>query len=374
LWHAEEDDLAVNNSCKAPQQPHGDERTLNSLDEISMGSDQIASQRAESVCQSESTRISVVVPVYKEENSIRPFLARAVPVLERLGSYEILFALDPSPDGTERVIREEIARNPKVGLMVFSRRFGQPAATMAGILNCSGGLCVVIDVDLQDPPELIESMWRKAKEGFDVVTARRQSREGETLVKRVVSRLGYGLINQIADVKIPPNTGDFRLMNRRVIEELRGLNESHGFLRGLVSLVGFSQTEVVYERDARYAGAGNYNRYLGSLKIGFNGIFGFSTFPLQMMMWTGFGIAALSALAILGVIALKIVEGEEYPMGIPTITVLVLFIGGVQLAAVGVLGEYIGRIYDEVRRRPLYIVDRAVNVAVRDPRGPKSGN
>jgi glycosyltransferase involved in cell wall biosynthesis len=339
---------------------------------MSIGS--TSSERAESMCHNEPPLMSVVVPVYKEENSIRPFLARAVPVLERLGGYEILFALDPSPDGTERVIREEIAHNPNVGLMVFSRRFGQPAATMAGIRNCSGRWCVVIDVDLQDPPELIETMWRKAEEGFDVVTARRQSREGETLIKRVVSGLGYGLINQIADVKIPPNTGDFRLINRRVIEELRGLNESHGFLRGLVSLVGFSQTEVVYERDARHAGAGNYNRYLGSLKIGFNGVFGFSTFPLQVMMWAGFSIATLSALAILVVIALKIVEGDEYPMGIPTITILVLFIGGVQLAAVGVLGEYIGRIYDEVRRRPLYIVDRAINVAVRDPRGPKSGN
>ena len=332
-----------------------------------------SSEQAEATSRSEPPLISVIVPVYKEENNIRPFLARTVPALERLGAYEIIFALDPSPDGTERVIRDEIARNPNVGLMVFSRRFGQPAATMAGILNCSGRWCVVIDVDLQDPPELIETMWRKAQEGFDVVTARRKSREGETLVKRTVSGLGYKLINRIADVQIPPNTGDFRVMNRRVIEELRGLNESHGFLRGLVSLVGFSQTEVMYERDARHAGAGNYNRYLGSLKIGFNGIFGFSTFPLQVMMWTGFSIAVLSALAILVVIALKIAQGDEYPMGIPTITVLVLFIGGVQLAAVGVLGEYIGRIYDEVRRRPPYIVDRAINVAVRDPRGPRSG-
>ena len=331
-----------------------------------MGSVSLGSQRAPPL-------ISVVVPVYKEENNIRPFLARAVPALERLGSYEILFALDPSPDNTERVIREEVAQNPNVGLMVFSRRFGQPAATMAGILNCSGRSCAVIDVDLQDPPELIETMWHKAEEGFDVVTARRQSREGETLIKRVVSGLGYRLINQIADVKIPPNTGDFRLINRRVIEELRGLNESHGFLRGLVSLVGFSQTEVMYERDARHAGAGNYNRYLGSLKIGFNGVFGFSTFPLQLMMWVGFSIAALSAFAIFVVIALKIALGDEYPMGIPTVTVLVLFIGGVQLAAVGVLGEYIGRIYDEVRRRPPYIVDRAINLTVRDPRGPRSG-
>ncbi len=322
---------------------------------------------------SEAPMISVVVPVYKEEQNIRPFLARAVPVVERLGTYEIIFCLDPSTDRTETIIREESARNPRIGLLVFSRRFGQPAATMAGILNCSGQWCVVIDVDLQDPPEVIEKLYHKALEGFDAVTARRASREGETLVKKVVSELGYKVINEVADVPIPRNTGDFRLMNRRVIEELRGLSESHGFLRGLVSLVGFSQGEILYKRDVRHAGAGNYNRYLGSLKIGINGVIGFSTVPLQIVMWTGFAIAILSAVAILVVIALKIWQGDEYPMGIPTITVLLLFIGGVQLTAVGVLGEYISRIYDEVRRRPLYIVDRAVNVAVRDPRGPRSG-
>ena len=322
----------------------------------------------------EAPLISVVVPVYKEEQNIRPFLERTVPVLDRLGDYEIIFCLDPSPDRTEQVIREEIARNPRIGLIVFSRRFGQPAATTAGILNCCGRWCAVIDVDLQDPPEMIETLWRKAQEGFDVVTARRATRQGETWIKRIVARLGYKLINEIAEVPIPRNTGDFRIMSRRVIEELRGLSESHGFLRGLVALVGFSQTEVLYERDVRHAGAGNYNRYLGSLKIGFNGIFGFSTIPLQIMMWTGFAIALLSAMAILIVIALKIIQGNDFPMGTPTIMVLVLFIGGVQLAAVGVLGEYIGRIYDEVRRRPLYIVDRVVNVALRSARGPNSGN
>jgi glycosyltransferase involved in cell wall biosynthesis len=332
-----------------------------------------SSDRTEAATKSEAPMFSVVVPIYKEEKSIRPFLARAVPVLERLGSYEIIFALDPSPDQTERVVRDEIERNRNIGLLVFSRRFGQPAATMAGILNCRGRWCAVIDVDLQDPPEMIETLWHKAQEGFDVVTARRATRQGETLIKKSVAGFGYSLINAIAEVPIPRDTGDFRLMNRRVVEELRGLSESHGFLRGLVSLVGFSQTEVLYARDARRAGTGNYSRYLGSLKIGFNGIFGFSTFPLQLMMWTGFAIATLSVLAIIVVVVLKIWLGSAYPMGIPTITVLVLFIGGVQLAAVGVLGEYIGRIYDEVRRRPLYIVDRAINVEMRDPRGPRSG-
>ena len=317
--------------------------------------------------------ISVVVPVYKEESNIRPFLDRTVPVLAQLGSYQILFCLDPSPDQTEQVICDEIARNNNIGLLRFSRRFGQPAATMAGILNCSGQWCVVIDVDLQDPPELIEKLYHKALEGFDVVTARRASRQGETLVKRAISKFGYNVMHAIAEVPIPRNTGDFRLMNRRVVEELRQLSESHGYLRGLVSLVGFCQTQVLYERDTRHAGAGNYNRYLGSLKIALNGIIGFSTFPLQIMIWVGFGIAALSALGIFVVFLLKIIQGDEYPMGVPTITVLILFMGGVQLAAVGVLGEYIGRIYDEVRRRPTYIVDRAINVAVRDPRGARTG-
>lgn len=317
--------------------------------------------------------ISLVVPVYKEERNIAPFLERAVPVLEAIGRYEILFCLDPSPDRTEQLIRQQIEKNNNIGLLVFSRRFGQPAATLAGILNCRGAWCTVVDVDLQDPPEVIKLLYAKAREGYDVVTARRASREGETAIKKIISRVGYQLINRIADIKIPPNTGDFRIMSRRVVEELRGLSESHGFLRGLVSLVGFRQTEVLYERNARHAGAGNYNRYLGSLKIGLNGVVGFSTFPLQLMMWAGFTIALLSVLGIIIVIALKIRLGAEYPLGIPTITVLVLFIGGVQLTAVGVLGEYIGRIYDEVRRRPLYIVDRAVNVAIRDPRGPRSG-
>lgn len=323
---------------------------------------------------SDAVAISVVIPVYNEERSIAPFLARMEPVLERIGPYELIFALDPCRDGTERVIEAEAQRNPRIGLMRFSRRFGQPAATLAGIFNARGAWVAVIDVDLQDPPELIEQMYRRAQEGFDVVTARRTTREGETMIKKAVSAFGYRVINQVSDISIPPNTGDFRIMSRRVVEELRTLKEKHGFLRGLVSLVGFKQTSIGYERDARLIGQGNYNRYLGSLKIGFNGLFGFSTFPLQFMMWTGFTIALLSVLGILVVVGLKIAYGDEYPLGLPTVTVLVLFIGGVQLAAIGVLGEYIGRIYDEVRERPLYVVDRAMNVIVRDPRGPASGH
>lgn len=321
-----------------------------------------------------SPKISVVVPVYKEESNIRPFLERLQPILEQIGAYEILFCLDPSPDRTEQVIAEVAARDPRIGLMVFSRRFGQPAATMAGILNCRGETCVVIDVDLQDPPELIPQLFARLADGYEVVTARRSSRKGETWLKKVVSEVGYTVINRISDVDIPRNTGDFRIITRRVIEELREINESHGFLRGLVALVGFRQAFVEYERDARLSGAGNYNRYLGSLKIGFNGVIGFSTYPLSLMLWTGFGIAMMSALLIAVTLVTKLILGQNYPLGVPTIIVLVLFMGGVQLMALGVLGEYVGRIYNEVRQRPHFVVDRAINVTVRDSHRPGSGN
>src|SRR6202048_2135867 len=205
--------------------------------------------------------VSVVVPVYKEAGNIKPFLQRTEAVMEKLGvSYEIVFALDPSPDDTEAVILREIERNPAVKLILFSRRFGQPAATMAGILNSSGEKCVVIDVDLQDQPEVIEQLYDKMAEGYEVVYAMRSSRGGETLIKRAVSYFGYSVINRLSDVQIPRNTGDFRIMSRRVVEELRGLSESHGFLRGLVALIGFRQGEVLYKRDIRLRGSGNYNR------------------------------------------------------------------------------------------------------------------
>jgi dolichol-phosphate mannosyltransferase len=316
----------------------------------------------------------VVVPVYKEESSIRPFLDRLRPVLSQMGAYEVLFCLDPCPDRTESVIVEEAERDPRIGLLAFSRRFGQPAATMAGILNCRGETCVVIDVDLQDPPELIPQLYAKLNEGYDVVTARRSSRQGETWIRKQITRMGYALINRIADVQIPRDTGDFRIISRRVIEELRELNECHGFLKGLVALVGFRQAAVFYHRDARFAGKGNYNRYFGSIKIAFNGVFGFSTYPLSLMLWTGFFVALLSVLLIAATLTTKLILGQSYPLGVPTIIILVLFMGGVQLMSIGVLGEYIGRIYDEVRKRPHFVVERALNVVLRDSHRPGSGN
>ena len=302
--------------------------------------------------------LSVVVPVYEEEANISPFLKRLIPVMEKITSeYEVIFSMDHSTDGTEKTIVEHLEQNPKIKLLRFSRRFGQAMATLAGLQYSSGDAVVVIDVDLQDPPELIEVMVKKWREGYDVVMAQRSSRVGETWLKRLVSFLGYQVINRIADVKIPPNTGDFRLMSRRVVRELVRLKEVNGFLRGLAAVVGFQQVCIPFDRDARFTGKGNYNRFLGSLRIGLNGIIGFSTFPLTLSTLFGFLVAGFSFFIALAYLILKI-WGLPFPMGNPTIVIIVLFLGGVQLISIGILGEYIGRIYEEVKQRPKFIIEK----------------
>jgi polyisoprenyl-phosphate glycosyltransferase len=307
-------------------------------------------------------QLSIVVPVYKEEGNIPEFLTRMAPILESISPrHEIIFVMDPSPDRTEQVIEKAAVKDPRVKLVKLSRRFGQPKATLAGLHLCSGEAVIVMDVDLQDPPELIVEMVKKWREGFDVVYAQRNNRRGETLIKKVVSYLGYKLINRIAEVDIPPNTGDFRLMSRRVVEELKRLKESHGFLRGMVALVGFPQTAVKFDRPARFAGQGNYNRFLGSLRIGVNGIICFSNYTLTLSTVFGFIVAGFAFIIALVYMGMKL-GGVPFPLGNPTIVITVLFLGGVQLISVGILGEYIARIYEEVRNRPLYIVQRTIGL------------
>ena len=301
--------------------------------------------------------LSVVVPVFKEEGNVVEFIRRIVPLLASLTpAFEIIFALDPSPDRTAERILAAREKDDRIKLITFSRRFGQPMATLAGLQYSSGDAVVVMDVDLQDPPELVTEMFQKWREGYDVIYAQRRTREGETRIKRVVSAVGYKIINRIADVEIPPNTGDFRLMSRRVINEINHLKECHGFLRGMVALVGFRQTAILFDRPPRFSGQGNYNRFLGSLRIGFNGLFCFSNYALTLSTQAGFVIALCSFLLGLAYAVLKIF-GFPFPLGNPTIVILVLFLGGVQLISIGILGEYMGRIYEEVKQRPRFIVD-----------------
>ena len=305
--------------------------------------------------------ISVVVPVRDENENIKPFLQRTENVLNTIGkSYEIIFALDPSSDNTEKVILDEIKRNKNIKLLVFSRQFGQPAATIAGILNCKGSYCVIIDVDLQDPPEVIEQLYKKIVSGYEAVYAKRKNRKGETIFKKIISSFGYFLINKLSDVPIPKDTGDYRIITRKVINHLKELNESHGFLKGMVAFVGFNQSFIEYDRDHRRAGKSKYNKFLGSLKIGFNGLIGFSSRPLFLMSIVGFIIALLSFLLGLWYFFQKIF-GINLTLGLTTTVILISFFAGVQLLGLGLLGEYVGRIYDEVKKRPKYILDKKIN-------------
>ena len=309
-----------------------------------------------------TVELSIVVPVFEEEKGIGLFLERIVPLLESVApDYEIIFCVDPGRDRTEDVIKEAIARNQRIRMIVFTRRFGQPPATVAGIEACHGRACVVMDVDLQDSPELIREMVAKWKEGFDVVYAQRRTRAGETIFRRGGAHLWYWLINKISDVHIPRDTGDYRLMDRKVIDALRDLKETHCFLRGLVPYVGFRQTPVLFDRDARSSGRSKYSQVLGSLKIAFNGIVAFSSKPLTLATLLGFGMAGFSFVLAVFYTLQKLVFNKDITPGLPSTIVMVTLFSGVQLICLGILGEYIARIYDEVRGRPKYIVSRKEN-------------
>jgi len=309
-----------------------------------------------------SVLLSIVVPVYREEHSLQEFLHRIRPVLsETTENYEIIFAVDPSPDRTEEVISEAHTADSRVKSLIFSRRVGQPMATLAGMHYSRGDAVLVMDVDLQDPPELVSTMVAKWREGYDVVLPQRRQRTGESWIKKLTAAVGYKVIDRIADVRIPPNTGDFRLMSRRVVDEVVRLKESHGFLRGMVAIVGFKQCLIPFDRPPRFQGQTNYNRFVGSLRIGFNGIFCFSTYALQLSTIMGFVIAGFSFL-LMGIYLFYKLMGWTILWGNPTLVILVSFLGGIQLISAGILGEYIGRIYEEVRARPKFIVERSIGI------------
>jgi dolichol-phosphate mannosyltransferase len=311
-----------------------------------------------------SCLLSIVVPVYNEEQTLPKFLATIRPVLaEVTEDYEIVFVADPCTDRTVELIRAEHDRDPRVKLLLYSRRFGQPAATIGGLTFAHGQAVVVIDCDLQDPPRLIPEMVRLWREGYKVVIPQRTSREGETIVKRIIAYVGYWVINRIAVVPIPRNTGDFRLLDRHVVRQIVALRESHGFLRGLTSVVGFKTVLLPFNRDARVGGAGKYNRLTGSLKIGFNGIVAFSDALLRMMVVVGISMAGFAMLLIPVVALIKALNLYKFAQGLATMCILMLFLGGVQLVGMGLLGAYVGRTYEETKRRPKFIVEESLGFA-----------
>ncbi len=305
----------------------------------------------------ENYMLSIVVPVYSEENGITPFLLRTEKVVEDLDcNYEIIFCMDPSTDHTYEVIKEHMTLNKNIKLITMSRRFRQAAATMAGVLHCSGDACVVIDVDLQDPPEVITDLVEKWQEGYDVVYAQRIDRQGETRLRKLIDLTAYRVINFLSDVEIPVDTADFRLIDRRVIEEIRKMPETNMFFRGMVSYVGFKQTAVRYHREAREADESKYNRFFGEFRMGFHGIFCFSSKPLEYVTFLGMFMTAFGAL--LGFIywIRKAFSAKKKALVSGT-TALIWFIGGIQVFVCGLLGEYITRIYDDVKGRQRFIID-----------------
>lgn len=302
--------------------------------------------------------LSFVVPVFNEAETLPHFLTTIRAVLGGLcGDYEIIFCADPCSDGTLELLRAEHHLDSRIKLLVFSRRFGQPAATMAGIHYCSGAAVIVMDCDLQDSPSLIPEMVELWRQGWKVVIPQRTSRKGEHILKRIVAWAGYWFINKVSNVDLPRNTGDFRLLDRVVVDQLKRLKESHGFLRGLTAVVGFRTRLLPFERDERRAGQGKYNRITGSLRIGFNGIICFSDYLLNLMIKVGLILAILAIASAFGVLYLKLVLKWPFASGIPSIMILVLFLGGLNLIGMGVLGTYLGRVYDEVKERPLFIVE-----------------
>jgi glycosyltransferase involved in cell wall biosynthesis len=302
--------------------------------------------------------LSLVVPIWNEEAVIPELYRRVVAIMEQTGeSWELVCVNDGSTDRSLSLLVELHEHDPRVKVLDFSRNFGHQIAITAGADFAQGDAVIIMDADLQDPPETILRMIEQWRAGYEVVYARRISRQGETKFKLVTAGLFYRILQRITDIHIPLDTGDFRLMDRRVVLAMRHLREQHRFMRGLSSWVGFRQIGIEYERAERFAGETKYP-LRKMIKLATSAITSFSYVPLQLATYLGFIMATLSLLGILLTIALRL-SGNNFFLGQATTLVSVLFLGGVQLIFLGIIGEYLGRIYDEVKGRPLYIVSRA---------------
>jgi len=301
---------------------------------------------------------SIIAPVFNEICCLDVLVERVAEVMDQTGEiWELVLVDDGSTDGSTEKIRELASGDSRVRPVIFARNFGHQIAVTAGLDYSRGDAVVIIDADLQDPPEVILELIQKWREGYEVVYAQRSEREGETWFKRLTASLFYRTIYRITDVKIPLDTGDFRLLDRKVVEVMNSMRERHRFLRGMSAWVGFRSIGVPYKRAARFAGTTKYP-FKKMLKLALTAVTSFSYVPLQIAMWVGFISAGIAILAIPVVITLRLI-GSQFFFGQATTLIAVLFLGGVQLISLGILGEYVGRIYDEVKGRPLYIVSEA---------------
>ena len=298
--------------------------------------------------------LSVVVPIWNEEETIPELYRRMMDVLAQTGvTWEMVLVSDGSTDRSTEMIRDLAKEDARIRPVIFAKNFGHQIAVTAGMAHSRGDAVILIDADLQDPPELILEMMDKWREGYEVVYAVRATREGETRFKLWTAKMFYRLINALTDTDIPLDTGDFRLMDRAVVDVMNRMGEHHRFIRGMVSWVGYRQIGVEYDRKERFAGETKYP-LRKMVKLAMTAITGFSNVPLRMATYIGFIAAAISVIIIPIVIILRTLGNQAF-LGQASTLIAVLFFGGVQLIALGVLGEYIGRIYDEGRNRPLYI-------------------
>ncbi len=301
---------------------------------------------------------SIIAPIYNEIEIVDEFCQRVADVMNSTSeTWELVLVDDGSTDGSTERIRELASASKQIRAVIFARNFGHQIAVSAGLDYSRGDAVTIIDADLQDPPEVILDLIEKWKEGYQVVYAVRAEREGESWFKKFSAALFYRIIFRITDVKIPLDTGDFRLLDRKVVDVMNSMREKHRFLRGMSSWIGYKQIGVEYKRAARMAGETKYP-FKKMLQLALNAVTGFSYFPLQVASYFGFASAGLAIIAI-PIVAILRMTGSHFFEGQTTTLIAVLFLGGVQLISLGILGEYIGRLYDEAKGRPLYIVSEA---------------
>lgn len=309
-----------------------------------------------------SKLISIIVPMYFEEEVAEECYNRLTTVAKENNlSYEIVFVNDGSTDATFEILKKIAQKDQRVKVISFSRNFGHQIAVTAGIDKASGDAIVIIDADLQDPPEVIPEMIKLWEDGYDVVYGKRKKRDGESWFKLATAKAFYRMLDKMSNVKIPMDTGDFRLMDRRVVEALKQMPEQNRFLRGMSSWVGFNQTPLEYERKERFAGKTKYP-LKKMIKFALDGIFSFSSKPIKMVEYIGSFIALIALSILVCLLVTTSIRPNSITIGWTLIITIIAFIGGVQLLSIGVVGEYIARIYDESKGRPLYIIDKEINI------------
>lgn len=306
--------------------------------------------------------ISIITPIYNEQDNISPFVNKIEEVMNRINqSYELIFILDPSEDNTEEAIISEINKNKNIKLIINSRRFGQPASMFAGLENSNGKYVVFIDVDLQDPPEIIEEMYKTIKQSNnDVILAQRTNKLNENIIRKNIAKFGYYIISKLSETNIPKNVGEFRMISRRVGNKLIEMQDFDFFLRGIVSFVGFKQKIIQFERPQRKIGYTKYNPYTGSVKIGLNGIFSYSVKPLHIITITSTISFILSTFVFSLYIILTFLNLFVFKYQFFIIT-LILVVSSAIFFSIGIISEYLARLIPKIKQRPIYIIDKKIN-------------